>query len=110
MARLVIVGRAGVIALVLALQGVAALPVVAAQLVVNCAVFLFSSQALPTAKEVAMLMTGGATKNIQQVFTARKSGQNFAGRRADCCCIVRRNRGSESGHCRVLRVRSPMST
>jgi hypothetical protein len=38
---------AGVVAVMLAFQGVAALPVVVAQFVVNGAMFLFSFQALP---------------------------------------------------------------
>ena len=39
--------EAGVVALMLAFQGVAALPVVVAQFVVNGAMFLFLFQALP---------------------------------------------------------------
>ena len=39
--------ESGVVALILAFQGVAALPVVVAQFVVNGAMFLFSFQALP---------------------------------------------------------------
>ncbi len=38
--------EAGVVALMLAFRGVAALPVIVAQFVVNGAMFLFSSQAL----------------------------------------------------------------
>jgi hypothetical protein len=50
--------EAGVVALVLAFQGVAALPVVVAQFVVNGAMFLFSFQALPGARSLPVPKLG----------------------------------------------------
>ena len=46
--------EAGVVALMLVFQGVAALPVVVAQFVVNGAMFLFPFQALPGGRSLPM--------------------------------------------------------
>jgi hypothetical protein len=64
---------AGVVALVLAFQGVAALLVVAAQLVVNGVMFLFSFQALPGGRllPVPELPIFGISPNIHRVHVDR---------------------------------------
>jgi hypothetical protein len=68
-----LVVEAGVVALMLAFQGVAALPVVVAQFVVNGAMFLFLFQALPGGKllpvpelEAVMVVTVSAEARFRR--------------------------------------------
>jgi len=63
--------EAGVVALMLAFQGLAALPIVVAQFVVNTAMFLFSFQALPDGRslpvpEAVMVVTVSAEARLRR--------------------------------------------
>jgi len=61
-----LVVEAGVVAMVLAFQGVAALPVAVAQFVVNGAMFLFSFQALPGGWSLPVPELGGRDGGYRQ--------------------------------------------
>ena len=80
--------EAGVVALMLAVQGVAALPVVVAQFVVNGAIFLFLFQALPGGRplpvpelEAVMVVAVSAEARLRLVDVTMKSAIRFAQRR-----------------------------
>ena len=71
--------EAGVVALVLAFQGLAALPVVVAQFVVNGAMFLFLFQALPgggslPVPELEAVMVVGHNPNMSRFLSLLVSG------------------------------------